>query len=167
MARYRLLALGVHDTQAPAHDVTPANYVEWSAYQAWIAAGNVPDPMIVVDPFPTLASKRAEVLARLDGIRDRRRINGTIIAAGHTWKMTESFILAVLAHRSAIPPLGAATLPDINRVQVVVNPADMNDLATAIASRMVAVGVNYAALVIAINASATPFAIDLNAGWPT
>jgi hypothetical protein len=55
MARYQLLRIGVWDNVA-SQRIIPQSGEPWRDYQAWLAAGNIPDPYIPPTPAPeTLA----------------------------------------------------------------------------------------------------------------
>jgi len=165
MARYQIQLAGVFDTLTAAL-VLPSNYVAWTEYQAWLTAGNVPDPLPVDDPYPTVALQRTEALARLEALRMHITEHGTITAAGHTWKSTPIFWLAVLTFRVTYPPIPPGfALPDALGVQVTLNNADLSAIGAALADRALTVFNVAATLRTAINASATPLTVPL-VGWP-
>lgn len=65
MKRYELRRVGVYDRQAAR--VLARHDPAWSDYQAWLAAGNAPDPMPVTPPVPPSVEEvaaRAEIEAR-------------------------------------------------------------------------------------------------------
>lgn len=152
---------------------------EWELYEAWLA--EQPGPSVPGGPVPagtgmlpfiapvmTLAEQRAEMLARLDALVTLKRTTGTVNALGHTWALTDSFCLGLALHGILFPPIPAGfSLPNSARVLVAINnDAQFTDLVSAVNTRLIAVRANFAALAAAINASATPLAINLDAGWP-
>jgi len=175
---YRVNLPGGIKIEATGEIIYPGDEPAWKIYEAWLA--EQPGPDVPGGPVPpgtgllpylapvyTLAELRAEALARLDGVVSIRRISGTVDAAGHSWAITWPLVLAVLVHRAAMPPVPPGfSLPNAARVQVPLNSAELTDLVTAISARLVLVNSNHAALVAAINASATPLAVNLDAGWP-
>ena len=65
MARYRLMPVGVYDTQ-DGKRLIPSSGEPWDAYQAWLAAGNVPDPYVPPTPPPeTLAQAKVRKLQQI------------------------------------------------------------------------------------------------------
>ena len=65
MARYCLLPVGVYDTQ-DGKRLIPASGQPWDAYQAWLAAGNTPDPYVPPIPPPeTLAQAKRRKLQQI------------------------------------------------------------------------------------------------------
>ena len=107
------------------------------------------------------------MLARVDALHQLKRGLGLVNVVGHDWKLTDSFLHVLAIHAAAFPPMPSGfTLPDAARVQVPLNFAQFYALVTAVSNRLIAVNQFHAALVTAINASATPLAIDIEAGWP-
>lgn len=77
MARYALRQVGVYDTLL-LMPVTPGT-LAWNAYLAWLAAGNVPDPMPVTPHVPTQAELDAQAeLAARETMRTALRADATI-----------------------------------------------------------------------------------------
>jgi hypothetical protein len=166
MARYRVESVGVYDTIAMA-SVTPNEFAQWMEYQAWLAAGNSPDPETVPAPLP-VAAQRAEALARLDVEVTTRMDANRVAAVGRLWPMNPINVAVALVHRAAMPPVpGGFTLPDASRVQVPLNSAQLSQIITAYSDRLVAFNSRFAALVSQINASPDPLSIDITIGWPT
>lgn len=174
---YRTNEPGGIKIEATGQIIYPGD-AEWPAYAAWLAeqpgpetpGGPVPPGTGLLPfepPVMSLAQMRTEMLARLDALIQLRRGLGTVSAAGHTWQLTDSFVLAVALHAALFPPVPAGfTLPNSSRVQVPINEPDFAALVAAISARFIAANTNYAALVSAINASASPLTINLEAGWP-
>jgi len=175
---YRVNIPGGIKIEATGQIIYPGD-PEWLTYEAWLA--EQPGPEFPGGPLPpgtgllpfeeitnTLPEMRAEMLAQLDAmVTDRRRV-GVVNAVGHTWKITEAFLDALAIHAAAFPPVPMGfTLPNAARVQVPLNNAEFESLIVAVSDRLIAVNTVYSAFVTAINASATPLGIDLNAGWPT
>jgi len=156
----------------------PADAAQWKIYEAWLAEQPGPDvpggpvppgtgllPYIVPVLLPTQA--RAEMLARLDALVSDKRAWGMVNAAGHAWRLTDSFVLALTVHAAAFPPVPPGfTLPNAARVQVALTFADFQALLSAVSDRLIAVEANRAALVVAIDAAADPLSINLSSGWP-
>ncbi len=174
---YRLNKPGGIKIEATGEIIYPgdpawADYEEWLAEQPGSATpGGAPPAgtglLPYEEPPQTLAQLRAEALARLDGVVSMRRSGGSLVAFGHTFNVHWGFVLAVLVHRAAFPPVPAGfTLPDAAHNQVAINNAQLNTLVDAMSARLIAMNANYAALVTAINASAAPLTINLEAGWP-
>lgn len=172
---YRLVATGGIKIIATGQIIFPGD-PEWAAYQDWLAqqpsantpgGPNPPGTGLLPpdDPPPTLAQMRAEALARLDALLMDKRVAGTVSAAGHNWTISAAFLLSVLIRR-AVTPASGTNLPDANRVMVALTSAQLDALITAINARLGLVATNYVNLAAAINASATPLTINLNAGWP-
>lgn len=64
MARYQILRIGVWDNIA-SQRIIPQSGEPWRAYQAWLEAGNVPDPYVPPTPVAeTLA--QAKVRRKLE-----------------------------------------------------------------------------------------------------
>lgn len=169
MARYRLLdAGGVHDTQAPAHDISPLNYTEWQSYLAWLTAGNVPDLATPPPPiYATLAAERAEVLARLDALAIEKR--GRFILTGvlgHDWYIGPGAVTVIAMCRAAGSVPAGFGLPDLSRVFVPLNLSQLDTLGDAVRDRILSINANFIALAAVVNASATPLSVNLLAGWP-
>lgn len=79
MARYAIRPVGVWDSQAGAL-VTRETDIAWAEYEAWIAAGNVPDPY-VPDPPPPPTQAELDALAELAArgqMRTALRVDSTI-----------------------------------------------------------------------------------------
>jgi hypothetical protein len=167
MARYRVETTGgVYDT-ITMEIVTVMDYPKWMEYQAWLAAGNSPDPALTPAPLP-VSAQRAEALARLDVEVTTRMDANRVAAVGHLWPMNPINVVVALVHRAAMPPVpGGFTLPDVSRAQVPLNSAQLSELVTAYSAKLVAFNLRFAALVAQIDASPDPLAVDITIGWPT
>jgi hypothetical protein len=69
MARYQILRIGVWDSVA-SQRIVPQSGEPWYAYQAWLEAGNVPDPYVPPEPIPESlddAKKRKTLSIKRDG----------------------------------------------------------------------------------------------------
>lgn len=71
------------------------DHVLWSAYQAWLAGGGVPDPLPPEPPLPPAEiAARAELAAR-DAMRDSLRADSTIqFLRTHTPAECEAWVAA-------------------------------------------------------------------------
>lgn len=67
MSRYQRTDSGVLDTQSSACIPSDPNNRDWQEYQEWLAAGNTPDPMPLVD---LKAAKKAEIKAAFSAALD-------------------------------------------------------------------------------------------------
>jgi hypothetical protein len=74
MARYALRRVGVLD-KTTDNEITRLDSIQWRLYQEWLAAGNTPDPMPIVDDTPTQAE-----LAALAEIANRDTMRATLVA---------------------------------------------------------------------------------------
>jgi len=80
MARYRIAKVGVVDTANGDALILP-NRPGWAEYVAWLAAGNIPDPMLVIPHVVTPAEQAAlDELAAQDVIYETLRTDAAIQA---------------------------------------------------------------------------------------
>ena len=96
MARYAIRPVGVYDSQT-GQTITPMNDAAWAEYDAWLRAGNTPDPYVPPPPpAPTQAEldARAELAAR-DTMRTTLRNDATIaFLRTHTPAEVEAWVAA-------------------------------------------------------------------------
>lgn len=96
MARYRLLAYGVHDAVA-GRDITRADRALWAEYQAALASGEVPNPMAAPPspPPPTpaefIAMTTAAAQERLDAFARTRNYDGILSACTYATSLVPKF----------------------------------------------------------------------------
>lgn len=166
MALYKLRREGgVYKTDTMPHAVvTVMDYVAWKDYNDWVKAGNTPDPM---DPlpleYPTVPLQRAEALARLRALATDKIAQGTLLHGAHTYTLDRDWLLLLATLEGGGP---TREVPDAYGVLVPMNPAQFSALRGAVADRVSLAVSRFAVLVLQINASPTPLAVDITTGWP-
>ena len=160
-ARYKLLALGVLDTQT-AQVVTYKETEKWIAFQAWVAAGNTPDPEDAPAPVP-IGERR---LRQKIKVWRSEATNQTIpvSAAGTTFKLNMYDVTIMYA--IALTALGGGALPagfgwrDENGVFTALTLAQFKTIINKIGDRGFALRQARWAKEDAIDAAADPEVID-------
>jgi len=166
MALYKLRREGgVYKTDTLPHAViTTMDYTAWTAYQDWLRAGNMPDPMDPLAPeYPTLLAQRAEALARLRALATDKIAVGVVLYDGHAYALDRDWLLLLSVLSGGGP---TRQVPDAAGALVSMNPAQFNGLQAAVSSRVSLAVSRFAALVSQINASPAPLTVDITTGWP-
>lgn len=166
-ARYQLRRIGVFDA-AEDRSITVADTGDWSAYLAWLASGNAPDP----EPEP--AVPRQQIIDALwSEIRQRRQActeGGVLVnAAGanhwfhsDTYSRTQWLGMVILG---ASLPAGIRwkTMED---GFVTLTPTIVLQVFAALQTKEASAFAHGEALRAAIEAAADPLSVDVGAGWP-
>jgi len=63
---YKLISVGIHRISDGAFIPNNPNNRDWRKYQTWLAEGNEPLPMDIVDPWIELRQKRNLILQSCD-----------------------------------------------------------------------------------------------------
>jgi hypothetical protein len=162
MARYQLAAIGVLDT-AEAVFLLPG-CDGWAAYQAWIAAGNVPDPVAAVAP-----SREALIADLWGAVKERReQCKAGGVEVGGYWFHTDiDSRLQWLGMRSEGESLSIG-LPwkTMSGAFTPITAQLVADVYAAIKAKEIAAFARGEALRAALNAADDPREIDIAAGWP-
>ncbi len=168
MTTYRLTREGFvirdGEVRIPVVDspTAPNTNPDFFAYQAWLAAGGVPDP---AEPVPA-----AEIWERIKAERDRRKYLGVKVGANWFHSDDASRIQQVsLVLMGQAMPVGiqwktlTSTPPP---VFVTMTPALALAIFNATASSDMAVFAAAEAHRVAMEAAVDPGAYDFSAGWP-
>lgn len=168
MARYKNMPAGVFDADTGKH--VRRQDPEWLEYEAWLTAGNIPDPP---DPpaTPSLQQRRAERAALVNLLRDEKASSG-VTFDGNSFD-TDPVSRANLTGAVASAGGGGGGLPPglqwrtADNQLVAMNPQKLAQLGRAVLDHVNACYVRSWALKDAIAASNDPESIDITAGWPS
>jgi hypothetical protein len=78
MARYRLLPAGRVFDEDAGRSFERIDHEAWAEYQAWLAAGGVPDPLPPEPPLPPAEQAARDELAARQAMRAALRTDSTI-----------------------------------------------------------------------------------------
>lgn len=78
MAKYRLIESGVVNNETGAH-IPPGHWM-YHEYEAWVAAGNIPDP-ILPPPSPVAVCSRWQIRKALNQIGLRSAVEAAVAAS--------------------------------------------------------------------------------------
>ena len=168
MARYRLSLRGsVFDTErGRTIDALAPDPAAWAEYQAWLAAGGVPDP-IARNP-DDLARERTDRRASLER-RATDRYLREFNAIGFTWRLDRNEraeLVAILAAAQAgegLPP--ASGWRDAGGALIALSESQLRNLVGRFTRRDFLIRSTYWARLDQLNSSAEPDAVDVDAGW--
>ena len=157
MARYKLTATGVHDTQTGFFIPNSPDNAMWNDYLAWVAQGNTADPLY------TLEQKREN---RKEDVNKKKQ---TIIAAGVSFNSKvynadhDAFTKYLAADKTTKVINIVAKDGSVN----VLTKQNISDLIELVSDLIHECEIKMAALFVTIDASGTPESVDIDTGWPT
>lgn len=159
---FRLAAIGVID--AATGERIGLDSSRWPEYEAWIAAGNVPEPVAAVAP------SRDALLADLWGAVKERREQckaGGVQVGGYWFHTDIDSRLQWLGMRSEGESLSIG-LPwkTMSGTFTPITAQLVADVYAAIKAKEIAAFAHGEALRAALNAADDPREVDLAAGWP-
>lgn len=168
MARYQLSSIGVLDTADGVHLLPGCD--GWAAYQAWIAAGNVPDPVPVV-PVPrdvTLAG----LWGRIKELRQRCKDGGVAVSIAGTERWFHTDADSRIQWLDLLTDVRDGTLQagllwkSMSGDFVALTDEVVLAYRAALKVKETAAFTRAEVLRAAINNAADPLLVDLTTGWP-
>lgn len=167
MNRYQLRPAGVFDRGAG--ELVLRTDSAWLEYEAWLRAGNVPDPM-PGPAAPTIEQLRAERSALVNILRDQK-VAGGVTFDGKRFD-TDTLSRANLsgAVSSANGPGGVPpglVWRSADNEAVPMTPQKLAQLGRAVLDHVNACYTRSWQIKEAIAASSDPESIDITAGWPS
>lgn len=167
-ARFELRSVGVFDRDLGVE--IPPGAEGWREYEAWLAAGGVPDPEPAPD-LPPITYRRAEAAAMVNQIREEKLRSAVVAYAGHNWDADPRSIqnlVGVLMGISAgisLPP--GFTWRTADNQSVAVTPADLVAIGALMQEKVGAIyAFSWSLKDGTIASSDSPESLDLAAGWP-
>lgn len=167
MSRYELRPAGVFDGDSGrlVLRTDPA----WLDYEAWLRAGNVPDPM-PAPPAPTIEQRRAERSALVNILREQKvaggvTFDGKRFATDPLSRANLSGAVASANGPGGVPP-GLVWRSEDNQA-VPMTPQKLAQFGRAVLDHVNACYACSWQLKDAIASSNDPESVDITAGWPS
>ena len=159
---FRLAAIGVID--AATGERIGLDSPRWPEYEAWIAAGNVPEPIAAVAP-----SRAALIADRWGWVKERRQrvTEGGVLVGAH-WLHTDLYSrtqwLGMLVAGAGLP--AGINWKTMSGDFVTLTPTLVQQVFAAIQAKELAAFAHGEALRSALDAADDPRDVDIDAGWP-
>lgn len=165
---YQLLEKGVLRLSDNKEIKPDRSDVDWQSYQAWVAAGGVPDAM-APPAAPPISELRALQKSHVNQIRDIKMAlgvtyNGNVYDSDAIAALNLTATLALVLSGATLPP--GFTWRTKNNMNIAMTPAELRGLAGALFQRGQAVYAASWTHKANIDAATDPANYDIRSGWP-
>ena len=165
---YQLLETGVLRLSDSKEIKPDLSDVDWLSYQAWVAAGGVPDAMTPPAP-PPATEVRAIKKSQVNQMRDAKMAlgvtyNGQVYDSDAIAALNLTSVLTLVLSGAPLPP--GFTWRSKNNSNVPMTVADLRGLAGALFQRGQAVYAASWAHKANIDVAADPASYNISGGWP-